>query len=553
MANKYNKSFGFPLNNREHFFQGDDGLKGDVGDAGIRGPRGLRGPEGPAGPPGPQGEGVTMDEVQARTLFCSTYNNCSTPNFVTARYPNDSMIYLGPNTNNQGLILGGQITAGADGRIQRNLNNPSVVAFKNHVYVDGGGIDGKYNSTGNVYINDLSRSDTYINEFGRYTLLNDKNGLLGIGLNGNLPKNKVHVFGNVPMTIENDGDVGIILQDNRDNKIIQIGTNQYGFYIYDSIAKLYSLISNNGNIGIGNGKPLFQLDVFGISNFRDTLQFNAGSGKNIEINTDKKTNGMVLIAGEQSFSGIQYFSNDFRFINKAGIPVLRLDQNSFKFDRDMTFYGRVTFDDIVVCNSTFKVNKEFNVNSFSNYADQINFSPILPFTKISNGYLQASQYLKIGDCTLSYDTTNLNLSIDHNLSIATHDFECRNINCNQLSSITLTTTQTNTQSDEKIKKNINNISEKDSYDIQKLIPKKYNLKYDDNQNLHFGFIAQDVEKIFPNLVSHNPENDIKSINYIELIPLMIHRINSLTDDVKSLTNIVVAQQKTLALLVEKLL
>jgi len=542
MANKFNKLFGFPF--RETFFQGDDGLKGDVGDAGIRGPRGLRGPDGPPGPPGPKGDGVSMDEVEARTLFCTDINNCSTPKSIIARYPSDSMIYLGPNTNNQGLILGGPITAGADNRIQRSLNNPSIVSYRNNIYVDGGGIDSKYESTGNVYINNLSRSDTYINEFGRFTLINDRNGLLGIGLNKRTPSNKVHIFGNVPLTIENDGDVGIIFQDNKDNKIMQIGTNQYGFYLFDSISKLYSLISNNGNIGIGNGKPSFQLDVFGVSNFRDTLRFSGGSGKNIEINTDKQTNGMQLIAGDQSFSAIQYYSNDFRFINKDGTTILTLDQTSFKFDKPITFFGAITFSERVICNNSFEAKKDFIVKSFNNYADDSK-SIMMPYTTISSGFLRASQFLKIGDCTLSYDYSKRNLSIDTNLSLGRfNDLECQNINCNQLSSKILVNT-----SDVRLKENIIDISDESSK-LDLLQPKKYNFKNNNINDTHFGFIAQDVETIFPNLVSHNTTSDIKSVNYIELIPLMIHKINSMNNDIKLLTNIIHQQQTTIDLLLK---
>jgi len=547
--NNNNKSFyGFPINSNviESFFTGDNGEKGDVGDAGIRGPRGIRGSIGPPGPAGPKGDGLGEPEIKARTLWCSDINNCQTPTSIIARYPNDSMIYLGPNTNNQGLSLGGQISAGSDMRIQRQLNNPSVVAFRNNVYLDAGGSEGsKYPDAGTVNINGLSRSDTFINEYGRYTYINDKNGLMGVGLNGSIPKNKLHVFGLVPLTIENDGDVGIILKNNKDNKLMQIGVNQYGLYFFDSITKQYSLVSDKGKIAIGQGTPEFPLDVYGVSNFRDTLQFNAGSGKNIEINTDKKTNGMVLIAGDPTFSGIQYFSNDLRFINRKGENILTLDQNSFKFDRDMTFYGKVFFNNKVICNDSFEAKKDFIVNSFNNYADDSR-NITLPYTTISNGILFASQYIKIGQCVMSIDITNTVLSINKNLSLGKiNNFECNNISCNILASKTITNT-----SDIKLKKNINNIDHIDVDKLNNLQPKKYNFKNNDT-DLHFGFIAQDVELIYPNLVSYDKQTDIKSINYIEFIPLMIKKINYMNENINSLKQIIEIQQKTIETLVDR--
>jgi hypothetical protein len=43
---------------------------------------------------------------------------------------------------------------------------------------------------------------------------------------------------------------------------------------------------------------------------------------------------------------------------------------------------------------------------------------------------------------------------------------------------------------------------------------------------HFGFIAQEVEKVFPNLVNMDVDG-MKSVNYLEMIPLLLHKINYL--------------------------
>ena len=52
---------------------------------------------------------------------------------------------------------------------------------------------------------------------------------------------------------------------------------------------------------------------------------------------------------------------------------------------------------------------------------------------------------------------------------------------------------------------------------------------------HFGFIAQDVEKEFPSLVSTDNEG-MKSINYLEMIPLLLHKINDLERKIDELKN-----------------
>ena len=69
--------------------------------------------------------------------------------------------------------------------------------------------------------------------------------------------------------------------------------------------------------------------------------------------------------------------------------------------------------------------------------------------------------------------------------------------------------------------------------LDKIIPKSYNIKGDDDK--HFGFIAQDVEKEFPNLVSTDSEG-MKSVNYLEMIPLLLHKINYLERKLEEIKN-----------------
>jgi hypothetical protein len=49
----------------------------------------------------------------------------------------------------------------------------------------------------------------------------------------------------------------------------------------------------------------------------------------------------------------------------------------------------------------------------------------------------------------------------------------------------------------------------------------------------FGFMAQDLEKVFPQLVSEDPSGN-KFVNYTQVIPLMAETIKLLSDKVNSL-------------------
>ena len=98
-------------------------------------------------------------------------------------------------------------------------------------------------------------------------------------------------------------------------------------------------------------------------------------------------------------------------------------------------------------------------------------------------------------------------------------------------------------SDRKIKEDIQDIDQTKMEDILKLSPKQYLLKKD--KTPHFGFIAQDVETILPQLVhetiyhtmTDNGQTEsmqIKSVNYLEMIPLLVMKIQDLQNQIDEL-------------------
>jgi hypothetical protein len=89
-----------------------------------------------------------------------------------------------------------------------------------------------------------------------------------------------------------------------------------------------------------------------------------------------------------------------------------------------------------------------------------------------------------------------------------------------------------TPSDANLKKNIDNFSVEDSNHLFNLEPKKYNYKKDVSNQSHFGFIAQDVEKIYPELVSEKA--GYKTINYIELIPILVSKMKTMQEEINEL-------------------
>ena len=81
-------------------------------------------------------------------------------------------------------------------------------------------------------------------------------------------------------------------------------------------------------------------------------------------------------------------------------------------------------------------------------------------------------------------------------------------------------------SDIRFKENIKNISQNDKNKVLQLEPKTYNMIDDETKSKKYGLIAQEVEELFPELITENKEG-MKGLSYIELIPLMLEHIKDL--------------------------
>mgnify|MGYP000616150006 CR=1 FL=1 len=91
-------------------------------------------------------------------------------------------------------------------------------------------------------------------------------------------------------------------------------------------------------------------------------------------------------------------------------------------------------------------------------------------------------------------------------------------------------------SDVNLKNNIKDLSnnKKEHLDkLRNLIPKSYNFK--NQETTSFGLIAQEVEKIYPELVG-TQKDGTKCINYTELIPLLLLQSNDMERKIEELKN-----------------
>ena len=96
---------------------------------------------------------------------------------------------------------------------------------------------------------------------------------------------------------------------------------------------------------------------------------------------------------------------------------------------------------------------------------------------------------------------------------------------------TITATSFNAISDLNNKENINTIlNATDKMSLLRGV--SYNLKSDKNKKKHYGVIAQELEKIFPDMV--NGEEGNKSVAYMEIIGVLIETVKDLNKRIENL-------------------
>jgi hypothetical protein len=83
----------------------------------------------------------------------------------------------------------------------------------------------------------------------------------------------------------------------------------------------------------------------------------------------------------------------------------------------------------------------------------------------------------------------------------------------------------NNPSDINLKNNVEEIKQ-DAYKFHKLNPVSFTFKDDEQHKKHYGFIAQELEIIYPELVTDS-ELGFKTVNYIEMIPILLSQIQSM--------------------------
>jgi len=73
--------------------------------------------------------------------------------------------------------------------------------------------------------------------------------------------------------------------------------------------------------------------------------------------------------------------------------------------------------------------------------------------------------------------------------------------------------------------------------LMNLKPSSFVFKDDLSKHIHYGFIANELENEYPELVQTKPDmkyTKLKSVNYLEIIPLLVHKIQLMQKEITEL-------------------
>jgi hypothetical protein len=95
-----------------------------------------------------------------------------------------------------------------------------------------------------------------------------------------------------------------------------------------------------------------------------------------------------------------------------------------------------------------------------------------------------------------------------------------------------------TPSDAYLKDKIEDLHDDISVNLMKLRPTQFVFKSDTLKSAkHYGFIAQEFEEVFPELVASKVDKNVanlKAINYLEIVPLLVYQIQKMQKEIDEL-------------------
>jgi hypothetical protein len=134
--------------------------------------------------------------------------------------------------------------------------------------------------------------------------------------------------------------------------------------------------------------------------------------------------------------------------------------------------------------------------------------------------------------TADSNTTSGNVTIDGIITVG-------NSTVNSIvNSSTVTSTHFDNVSDISLKDDIFSLCITDTDMVLELNPVSFTWKSDDNNTTNYGFIAQEVEQVIPDIVTKQ-DSGIKTVSYIQLVPLLLAALQNQQKQLNELKSLII--------------
>ena len=158
------------------------------------------------------------------------------------------------------------------------------------------------------------------------------------------------------------------------------------------------------------------------------------------------------------------------------------------------------------------------------YFDKIKVNEI-QFASVSNISDITSLSVALGNLTTNFNSIYQNTNVSSDKTAYFNKVIAENIECSNFTGV----------SDERLKKNIVDLKNV-SGDLEKL--KTVRFEWKSTSEADIGFIAQDVEKIFPTLVKTNKDG-FKSVKYVNFVPILVQGYREQAEELRKLKKILI--------------
>jgi hypothetical protein len=158
------------------------------------------------------------------------------------------------------------------------------------------------------------------------------------------------------------------------------------------------------------------------------------------------------------------------------------------------------------------------------YFDKVKVNEI-EFASVSNISDITSLSAALGNLTTNFNSIYQNTNVSSNKTAYFNKVVAENIECNNFTGV----------SDERLKKNIVDLKNVGK-DLEKL--KTVGFDWKSTGEADIGFIAQDVEKIFPTLVKTNKDG-FKSVKYVNFVPILVQGYREQANELRKLKKILI--------------